>query len=106
MNITNTVPWNPANLAGGTSQQLALTTTPAQSAALGGNTAVGSTNAIFFWSSVSCFIRGGTNPTCTTDGTDVCLPPNVAYRIDGLKTTDKLSVAATAGTGTCYITPL
>lgn len=107
MNVTNTHPASAAALAGGVSQQLALTTTPAQSAVLGGNAAAGSVNAIMIWSTVACFIRGGANPTCTTDGTDVCIPANtVPIRIDGLKTTDKLSIAATTGTGTAYITPL
>lgn len=107
MNISTAYAGSPAALAGGTSQSLALTTTPAQTAVLGGNTAVGSVNAIIFASTVPCYIRGGANPTCTTDGTDCYIPGNLTpIRIDGLKTTDKLSVAAVTGTGTCYITPL
>ncbi len=106
MNNTNTYGASPVSLAGGTSQQVALTTTPAQSAAVGGNAPAGSTNAILFWSSVACFVRAGANPTAATDGTDSCIPPNILYRIDSLKPTDKLSIAATAGTGTAYITAL
>jgi hypothetical protein len=107
MNVTITYPGSAAALAGGTSQTVALAdTSPHQSIAVGGNTAVGSVNAIIYWATAPTFIRGGANPTVTTDGTDPAIPANTMVRIDGLKVTDKLSIAAITGTGAAYITPL
>lgn len=107
MNVMQTLPLSAAALAGGTSQAVALPDLLAhQSLALGGNTAAGSQSAFIVWATAPFFIRGGANPTVDTTGLDPALPANLPYRIDGLKVTDKVSIAAISGTGTAYITPL
>lgn len=107
MNVTQTIPLSAAALAGGPCQTVALAdTSPHQSTAVGGNTALGSVNAILYWSTADTYIRGGTNPTVDVTGLDPAIPKGTVVRIDGLKTTDKLSIAAITGTGAAYITPL
>lgn len=93
-------------LAGGVSQQVALgDLLPHSSAALGG-TAYGGTSSFIYWATCPTFIRGGAAPTVLTTGVDQAVPSNTVVRIDGLKTTDVLSIACIVGTGTAYITPV
>lgn len=107
MNVTFTIPLSAAALAGGPCQTVALAdTAPHQSSAVGGALTVGSINAVLYWSTADTYIRGGTNPTVDVTGLDPAIPKGTLVRIDGLKVTDKLSIAAITGTGAAYITPL
>lgn len=82
---------------GGASQKLTTSTTSGQSAALVGPSAV-------VYSTVDCFIRRGSNPTATNDGTDLFVPANTLLRIEGYAVGEKLAVKNATASGTFYIT--
>ena len=50
------------------------------------------------------FVRQGSNPTSTSDGTDIYLLADTTYRLN-LKRGNKLAFNTTGGTGTAYLTP-
>lgn len=82
---------------GGGSQALSISTTSAQSAAI-------TTGSVNIYSTVDCFVRQGTSPTATSDGTDQFIPGGLLIRISGIKSGSKLAFKALQ-TGTVYITP-
>ena len=81
------------------SQTLALTVASAQFA-----NAIGGTSATIVVTTPS-YIAAGVNPTAPTDGSGRYLPANFTFRLDGLKTTDKVAVVALTGVGSAFITP-
>lgn len=105
MNVISTYP-APAALAGATSQAVTLGDTLAHQSAVIGGTSYGGTAAVIFTATCPCFVRGGSNPTVAVDGTDPYIPANFPVRIEGLKITDKLSIACVTGTGIAYLTPV
>lgn len=104
----NTIQSYPASaaLAGATSQLLTLGDTLHHETGVLGGTAYGGTSAVLFCATCPCFVRGGAAPVVATDGTDPYIPANTMVRLEGLKTTDKLSIACVTGTGVAYITPV
>ena len=84
--------------AGGTSQQVAISTTSAQSTAIAAMEA-------YIYSTVDTFMRQGSNPTAVNDGTDRFIPANVLLRLAGLVPGNKLAFKTVSGTGLVYITP-
>lgn len=82
---------------GGTSQQIAVTTSSAQSTVL-------QCKSMYICSTVSCFVRQGPNPTALGDGSDQYLPANLPMRLAGFTPGNKIAVIGT-GSGTFYITP-
>jgi len=85
-------------LSGGQSQQVSISTSSAQSAAITGS------KTIYMCSTVDCFLRQGVDPTALSNGTDQFLPAYAPMRFAGFATGNKIAVIGT-GTGTLYITP-
>jgi hypothetical protein len=81
---------------GGRSQALAISSTSAQSAAI--NVAYALVTL-----TTSGFVRQGSNPTATNDGTDIYLLSDVTYRLN-IKPGNKLAFCTTASAGTAYVT--
>lgn len=83
--------------AGGRSQALAISSTSAQSAVINGN-------YVIVTLTTPAFVRQGTNPSATADGTDIYLLDNVTYRLN-VQPGNKLAFRTASATGTAYITP-
>lgn len=81
----------------GLSQALAISSTSAQSAVINSDCAV-------VTPTVDCFVRHGSNPTATNDGTDLFLLALNTYRLQTTKGF-RLAFRTTAASGTVYITP-
>lgn len=92
-------------LTGGQSHSVAISSTSAQSNALG--TAVANPGGLdaVVTPSVDCFVRQGANPTALSDGTDQFLVAGNSYRLSGIVGGNKLAFKTTAASGTVYITP-
>jgi hypothetical protein len=84
-------------LSGGQSQKVDVTTSSAQSTAI-------TTPTVLVTSTVSCFIRQGTNPTALSNGTDQYIPANTTMRLVGITSGNKIAVIGT-GSGALYISP-
>lgn len=102
----NTVGYLGALGASGTAQKLALTTSAAQSAVVGGTARPGAGVTILLALDTPSYVTSGANPTVATDGTSMYLTSGAMHRIEGLAATDKLSIAAVTGTGNAYIIPV
>lgn len=87
---------------GGTSQKVALSTTSAQSTAIGS----GQSGTVMCLVTLDAdgFYRQGSNPTALSDGTDQILLANNTYRIP-LVAGNKFAFILASGTGSAYITP-
>jgi len=83
---------------GGRSQAVSISSTSAQSTALTDN------DSAIVTVTTPCFVRGGTNPTALSDGTDLYLLADVAYRLRFQKGW-KLAFKTSGTTGTAYISP-
>lgn len=83
--------------AGGTSQQVTVSTSSAQSSVL-------NCKSVVIFSTVSGFMRQGSNPTALSNGTDQYVPGNTLLRYAGITPGNKLAFIGT-GAGTLYITP-
>lgn len=81
----------------GLSQALAISSTSAQSAVI-------NADSVIVTPTVDCFVRQGSNPTATSDGTDLFLLALNTYRL-GIPKGVKLAFKTTAASGTAYITP-
>ena len=81
---------------GGRSQALAISSTSAQSAAINAPYALVTLTA-------SGFVRQGSNPTATSDGTDIYLLSDVTYRLN-IQPGNKLAFRTTGSAGTAYVT--
>jgi hypothetical protein len=81
---------------GGRSQALAISSTSAQSAVI-------NTDYVLVTLTVAAFVRQGSNPTATSDGTDIFLLANVSYRLN-VRKGNKLAIKTASETGTAYIT--
>lgn len=82
---------------GGRSQAIAISGTSAQSTAINAEYVIVTLTA-------AAFVRQGSNPTATSDGTDIYLLADVTYRLN-LTRGNKLAFKTTSATGTAYITP-
>ena len=94
----STLVYSVAALPGGESSKVAVSTTSAQSAIIG-------RPSVVVTADVNVFMRRGTNPTALSTGVDQFLLANQAYRIFGLRETDKLAFISAGGTGNVYLTP-
>lgn len=83
--------------AGGTAQQVAVSAASAQSTTL-------TCKSLVLYSTVSGFMRQGTNPTAVASGADQYVPANTLLRYAGITPGNKLAFIGT-GAGTLYITP-
>lgn len=81
----------------GLSQAVSISGTSAQSAVINASEVVVTPTA-------DCFVRQGTNPTATSDGTDLFLLGLTSYRL-GIARGAKLAFKTTGATGSVYITP-
>lgn len=81
----------------GTSSSVAISGTSAQSATINADFAIVTPTA-------DCFVRQGSNPTATADGTDVFLVAFNTYRL-ALPRGNKLAFRTTGATGAVYLTP-
>lgn len=83
----------------GTAQELTVTSTPAQSAAVGDNV-----NVIQFFPTVDCYIKVGVNPTATAALPSVWRPGGILQHM-GITPGHKISVIKTSYDtgGTFYI---
>lgn len=82
---------------GGRSQSVTISGTSAQSAAI-------LVPYVIVTLTVPAFIRQGSNPTATDDGTDIYLLADVTYRIN-VQQGNKLAFKTAGTSGTAYITP-
>lgn len=82
---------------GGRSQAVSISGTSAQSTAI-------NAEVVLVTLTTPGFVRQGSNPTATADGTDIYLLADTTYRLN-LKRGNKLAFKTTGGTGTAYITP-
>lgn len=82
---------------GGRSQAVAISGTSAQSATI-------NSDYVLVTLTAAGFVRQGSNPTATSDGTDIYLVDGVTYRLN-VKRGNKLAFKTTSATGTAYITP-
>ena len=82
---------------GGRSQALAISSTSAQSATI-------NSDYVLVTLTAAGFVRQGSNPTATADGTDIFLLADVTYRLN-VKKGNKLALRTAGLTGTAYITP-
>lgn len=82
---------------GGRSQAVSISDTSAQSTAINAEVALVTLTT-------PAFVRQGSNPTATADGTDIYLLADTAYRLN-LKRGNNLAFKTSGGTGTAYITP-
>jgi hypothetical protein len=82
---------------GARSQAVAISGTSAQSAVI-------NSDYVLITLSTAAFVRQGSNPTATNDGTDIFLMASVTYRLN-VKPGNKLALRTTSATGTAYITP-
>ena len=87
--------------SGGTSQELAISTTSAASTAISGSASKVRVRVI---SSADCYCRQGEDPTALNDGTDEFLPAGLMVRMT-MTSGNKLAFVAKAGTGTVNLTP-
>jgi hypothetical protein len=80
---------------GGSCQQLSISTTSTQSAAI-------NARVVHVTPTADCFMRGGTNPTALSNGTDHFLVANATqeFRVDQ---GGKLAFITASGTGAVYI---
>lgn len=83
---------------GGRSQAVSISTTSAQSSAFTND------DCVLVTTTAATFVRGGTDPTALSDGTDLYLLPDVAYRLR-IQKGWKLAFKTPSGTGTAYISP-
>lgn len=90
---------------GGLSQTVAVSTTSAQSAAIGAANDGSGPRSVLFYSDVAVFFRQGSNPTALSNGTDTLLPASVLLRVTGIIPGNKLAFKTSSGTGTVYLTP-
>jgi hypothetical protein len=81
---------------GGRSQALAISSTSAQSATI-------NSDYVLVTLTAAGFVRQGSNPTATGDGTDIFLLSDVTYRLN-VKKGNKLALRTAGLTGTAYIT--
>jgi hypothetical protein len=81
---------------GGRSQALAISGTSAQSAVI-------NCDYVLVTLTAAAFVRQGSNPTATADGTDTYLLADVTYRLN-VKKGNKLAFRTGGATGTAYIT--
>lgn len=89
---------------GGRSQSVAISGTSAQSAAITPAIASSPRTYVLATPTVDVFVRQGTNPTATSDGTDIFLLGGASYRLD-LTAGNKLAFKTTGATGLVYLTP-
>lgn len=82
---------------GGRSQSVTISGTSAQSADI-------LVPYVIVTLTVPAFIRQGSNPTATADGTDIYLLADVTYRIN-VQQGNKLAFKTAGASGTAYITP-
>ena len=82
---------------GGRSQALAISSTSAQSAVINSEYALVTLTK-------AAFLRQGSNPTATSDGTDIYLLADVTYRLNVMRG-NKLAFKTASESGTAYITP-
>lgn len=82
---------------GGRSQALTISSTSAQSATI-------NSDYVLVTLTVAGFVRQGSNPTATADGTDIFLLADVTYRLN-VKKGNKLALRTGGLAGTAYITP-
>ena len=94
------IEYSMAATPGGTSQKIAVSTTSAQSTAIGNlaPTAV-------ITPDITVFFRRGGNPTALSTGVDQILLANNTYRLYGLQAGDKLAFITASGSGNVYISP-
>lgn len=81
----------------GKSQAVSISSTSAQSTVIAADSAV-------ITPTVDCFVRYGSNPTATSDGTDQLLLGNMQYRVS-FPRGSRLAFKTTSASGTVYITP-
>lgn len=82
---------------GGRSQAIAISGTSAQSTAINAEYVIVTLTA-------AAFVRQGSNPTATSDGTDIYLLADVTYRLN-ITRGNKLAFKTAGAAGTAYITP-
>lgn len=82
---------------GARSQALAISSTSAQSAVI-------NADYCLVTLTTSAFVRQGSNPTATSDGTDIFLLADVTYRLN-IPRGVKLAFKTSSASGTAYITP-
>jgi hypothetical protein len=82
---------------GGRSQSIAISSTSAQTTAIDSEFVVVTLTA-------AAFVRQGSNPTATNDGTDTYLMADVSYRLN-IRRGNRLAIRTSGPTGTAYITP-
>lgn len=87
---------------GGNSQQVAATTTSAQSTVIGANVA-GVPVYVVVTTTAPVFVRSGTSPTAVNTGADHYIPANVPVRLSIIGG-QRLAVITPTGTATVYIT--
>lgn len=81
---------------GGRSQAVAISGTSAQSAVI-------NAEYVLVTLTAAAFVRQGSNPAATADGTDIYLLDNVSYRLN-VKRGNRLAFRTAGTTGTAYIT--
>lgn len=81
----------------GLSQALSISSTSAQSAVI-------NATSVVVTPTIDCFVRQGSNPTALSDGTDMFLLGQIAYRLS-LPRGNKLAFKTVSASGTVYITP-
>lgn len=82
---------------GARSQAIAISSTSAQTAVINSEYAIVTLTT-------AAFVRQGSNPTATNDGTDIYLQGGAAYRLN-VKRGNKLAFRTASETGTAYVTP-
>ena len=82
---------------GAKSQALSISGTSAQSAVINAEYALVTLTT-------AAFVRQGSDPTATADGTDIYLMSDVTYRLN-VKRGNKLALRTSGASGTAYITP-
>lgn len=83
---------------GGSCQQLSLSTTAIQSAAVDGD-------LVEITPNVDCYARTGSNPTAVSNGTDHFLVAN-ATRLFAINQGDKISFITAVGSGSVKLAPI
>lgn len=81
----------------GISQVVAISGTSAQSSVI-------NASAVIITPTADCFVRQGSNPTATSDGTDLFLLGLTTYRLN-IPPGAKLAFKTSGATGSVYITP-
>lgn len=82
---------------GGRSQALSISSTSAQSQVI-------NADYVLVTLTTAAFVRQGSSPTATSDGTDIYLLADVSYRLN-VKKGNRLAFKTVSATGTAYITP-